>query len=743
MKAVSETTPSLIKRICITKQTSAVTQNPGGSVRSHYENPEDPYERQGIFRGSYGSRKTSHNTTFSAAEQFRIQAERMKRKIAGYSNIRALACMAIVILHTFYSVAGLQSMTPALRTGAYMVRNAMFWAVPCFVMVTGALLLDPSREVTWRKILGRYLPRILSALLFFTLLFVLFDALTGDEPFSVRFLTDWLYKMATDTGWSHMWYLYLMVGIYLLLPFYRMITNQAKNGEIRLLLMIYFLFQSLIPLVEKLCGSSSGFYICVNTVYPLFLFAGYALSKGIIRMGLLPAACCSVIGLAGILVLTFLGVHQDTGVLSKVVGNYSFPGVILLSAGIFELIRSLSERWPAVLRKALSSIDRYSFGIYLIHMLYLKLAVVVLKLPIASFGGLFGVLLAAVVIFLVSYATVFLFDKLKKLILGGGGKKTVFAFFLLIGAAGAASRTQAREVDVHGAIGYSMVEMTVTDESGLFEFHLSEGDMFRIIREVNGMWYIEKGEYCGYVNPSYCMVDLADVLPKAQFEIANASASIFRSSGYALDGVTGYQLYTRGKVWHSKLQREEYLVPIMYDAAKKFASAQFLAEQEGLTLKIYDAYRPRSVTYQIRDALSRLCSSNSTVLAGVNYAANGSYWGQGWFLAQSSSSHNFGTAIDVTLVDLSTGQEMAMPSAMHELSTVAVKYSSPNGGNFAASMNSMAIKLDSIMAQSGLTPISSEWWHFQDNDTLAWAREIKPGGCNFQAGEKIDIAGIL
>ena len=666
----------------------------------------------------------------------------MKRKIAGYSNIRALACMAIVILHTFYAVAGLQSMTPALRTGAYMVRNAMFWAVPCFIMVTGALLLDPSRDVTWRKILGRYLPRVLTALVFFTLLFVLFDALTGDEPFSLKFLTDWLYKMATDTGWSHMWYLYLMAGIYLLLPFYRMITNQAKNGEICLLLMIYFLFQSLIPLIEKFSGSSSGFYICVNTVYPLYLFAGYALSKGILHMGPWIASGCTAAGLISILVLTFLGVHQETGVLSKVVGNYSFPGVIALSAGIFELIRTFSDRWPAAIRKTLASIDKHSFGIYLIHMLYLKLAVVVLKLPIASFAGLLGVLLTAAAIFLISYATVFLFGRLKRLILGGTGKRTIPAVVLLLCAAGAAVHADAREVDVHGAIGYSMVEMTVTDESGLFNFHLSEGDMFRIVREVNGMWYIEKGEYCGYVDPGYCMVDLADVLPRAQFEIANASASIFRSSGYALDGVTGYQLYSCGKVWHSKLQREEYLVPIMYDAAKKFASAQFLAEQEGLTLKIYDAYRPKSVTYLIRDSLNRLCSSNSQVLAGVSYAANGSAWGQGWFLAQSTSSHNFGTAIDVTLVDMATGQEMEMPSAMHELSTVAVKYSSSGGGSYAASMNEMAIKLDSIMDQAGLSPIASEWWHFQDNDALARARDFKPGGCNFQAGEKIDIAGI-
>ena len=667
----------------------------------------------------------------------------MKRKITGYTYIRALACMAVVVLHTFYSVAGMQGLSPALRTGAYMVRNAMFWAVPCFVMVTGALLLDPRREVTWEKILGKYLPRILIALVSFTLLFVLFDAVTGDQPFSITFLTDWLYKMVTDTGWSHMWYLYLMVGLYLMLPFYRMITNQARDGEIRLLLIIYFIFQSALPLVEKLTGTTIGFYICVNTVYPLFLFAGYALSKGIVPMGPISGAISCAVGLISILVLTWLGVHQESGVLSKVVGNYSFPGVILLAAGIFALLRTFSEGWPRLIGRALVSIDRYSFGIYLIHMLFLKLAVVVLKIPITSFGGLFGVLITAGVVFLVSYLTALIFYRLRDLLLGKKKNKMVLpVLILLMCTAGAAGTADAREVDVRGAIGYSMLDMTVPDESGLFNFHLSEGSMFRIIREENGMWYIEKGEYCGYIDPAYCMIDLADVLPKAQFEIANASASIFRSSGYALDGVTGYQLYTCGKVWHSKIQREEYLVPIMYEAAKKFASAQFLAEQEGLTLKIYDAYRPSSVTYLIRDALNSLCSYNSAVLAGVNNAPNGSFWGQGWFLAQSSSSHNYGTAIDVTLVDIASGQEMAMPSAMHELSTAAVKYSSPESGYYADTMNDMAIKLDSIMVQSGLSPIASEWWHFQDNETLGRARAFKPGGCNFQAGANIDIAGV-
>ena len=272
-----------------------------------------------------------------------------------------------------------------------------------------------------------------------------------------------------------------------------------------------------------------------------------------------------------------------------------------------------------------------------------------------------------------------------------------------------------------------MIGMTVEDESGLFEFYLSEGEMFRILREEGSLWLIEKGDLCGYVDSNYCMVDLADVIPGALFEIANASASIFQSSGYALDGITGEQLYATGKVWHSKIGRYEYLVPVMYSAAKKIATAQMLASFDGLTLKVYDSYRPASVTRRIRDALNALYYSNDTVAYNVDHSPDGSYWGQGWFLAQSQSSHNFGCAIDVTLARADTGEELQMPCPMHELSTAAVKYSSPGSGNYARTMNATAVQLDQYMDQAGMGTIASEWWHFQDNDSLSWAKSFCPG----------------
>ena len=334
----------------------------------------------------------------------------MTGKNSGYSNLRALSCLAIVILHTFYAAMAVAGITPEQKQMCMMVRNSMFWAVPCFVMVTGALLLDPSRDVTWEKIRKKYLRRILKALVGFSLLFFLFDTFTSGKSFSLGMVREWLVQMVTDTGWSHMWYLYLMIAIYLMLPFYRMIAAQASGKELRRLLVIYLVFQSVFPAVSKLWGTDLGFYLCVNTVYPLYLFGGYYLARkkslpsGSEDRGrdLLAGALLTAAGLAAILVCTGLGFRQESGVFSKLVGNYSFPGAAAASAGMFLLVRSVFSGPNSFLEQ----IDRNSFGIYLIHMLFLKLLIVVLKFDPFRMGGGIGVLFFAALTAAVSWLCV-------------------------------------------------------------------------------------------------------------------------------------------------------------------------------------------------------------------------------------------------------------------------------------------------------------------------------------------------
>lgn len=79
----------------------------------------------------------------------------------------------------------------------------------------------------------------------------------------------------------------------------------------------------------------------------------------------------------------------------------------------------------------------------------------------------------------------------------------------------------------------------------------------------------------------------------------------------------------------------------------------------------------------------------------------------GSFLAQTVSTHNRGIALDLTLVDAASEEELAMQSEMHDLSW----YSIPDMNNENADL------LAFYMEGAGYRGIASEWWHFQDDET--------------------------
>ena len=235
------------------------------------------------------------------------------------------------------------------------------------------------------------------------------------------------------------------------------------------------------------------------------------------------------------------------------------------------------------------------------------------------------------------------------------------------------------------------------------------------------------------------MINLSDYIPSMTFEITNSSSSIYKSSGYSLSGVTGTKLYSTGKVYNARLGKDEYMAPILYSAAKKLLVAQRSLLSKGYSIKVYDTYRPYSVTKKIYNSLNTLYNSNSTVKNNIlySYGLSGTRytWGTSWFLAASVSAHNTGSAIDMSLVNKNTGAEVTMPTVMHELSTKAIKYYSPGvsrtPANYSKEMNDYAKIMDNAATNAGLTTLASEWWHFQDNEAHALIKSNQVNGCDF------------
>ena len=277
---------------------------------------------------------------------------------------------------------------------------------------------------------------------------------------------------------------------------------------------------------------------------------------------------------------------------------------------------------------------------------------------------------------------------------------------------------------------------------------LAAGDMFYIRQESGAYWQVCLLDgTVGWLQSAFCMINLPDVLPSIVYENPNATAAVFVTCGQTIEGVTGQKLYD-GLFYNQRLGRDEFVMPINYAMAKKVGKAQKSALQAGDCLKIVETFRPYDVQMQVRDAVYAKARADKTIMAQLNQGV----WNIGWFIATALSNHQRGVAMDTTLLHVTAqtehrmagcpfvraeGEEYEMPSAMHELSSAAACFTRPvssgsatawRNATAAESMTEGALRLQGYCTGAGLTPLASEWWHFNDLDAQNVVRTTSGNG---------------
>ncbi|MGN0706793.1 MAG: D-ala-D-ala dipeptidase [Faecalibacterium sp.] len=260
--------------------------------------------------------------------------------------------------------------------------------------------------------------------------------------------------------------------------------------------------------------------------------------------------------------------------------------------------------------------------------------------------------------------------------------------------------------------------------------------MFYIRKEAGNYWQVCIADgTIGWLSSAFCMVNLPDVLPSILYENPNAVSAAFVTCGQPLDGITGYKLYD-ALYENPRLGRSEFVMPLNYSMAKKVGIAQQSALAQGDCIKMIESYRPYDVQVKVREALYAKERSNREIKTALNAGS----WNTGWFIASTLSNHQRGVAMDVTLVRAEqmeqqqlvgcpfvrvTGNDYEMPSVIHELSSAAACFSGPVTSNSktawkkaepAPGMTEGAFRLQKYCTDADLTPLASEWWHFNDLD---------------------------
>ncbi|MDR6942244.1 M15 family metallopeptidase [Mucilaginibacter pocheonensis] len=144
------------------------------------------------------------------------------------------------------------------------------------------------------------------------------------------------------------------------------------------------------------------------------------------------------------------------------------------------------------------------------------------------------------------------------------------------------------------------------------------------------------------------------------------------------------------------MHRRMYAQPKAYARLPVVKALQLIEadlQTRGLGLKIYDAYRPYSVTVKFYEMAS-----------DTNFVAD----------PRKGSKHNRGCAIDLSLIDLKTDKELDMPTGFDSFSKkAAANYPAITRQQFE---NRELLK--TIMQSHGFTVLNTEWWHYDFN---GWA----------------------
>ena len=314
----------------------------------------------------------------------------MNNRDFNFDLLRALATVSVVALHAsgpvLYSYGAI---APGEWWTANVVDSAVRFSVPVFLMLTGALLL-PRVEATGSFLKKRF-SRLIGPFIFWSLIY-----LAVALYFQPRGSDSWtFFQQRLQSGISyHLWYVYMLAGIYLILPVLQRWIALAERRDLEYFLLLWLI--ALFASTQFVADHLPDFNLVYFSGYIGYPVLGYYLNtffrkdKSAAGKGPetnLPAGFSYLyrnstrIALVA-LTIGFVVTAVATGWISKKTNRFdqtfyeylSF-NVIAMATGIFILgINSSTEKTGKRTRAVIQILSRYSFGIYLSHVFVLKLA---------------------------------------------------------------------------------------------------------------------------------------------------------------------------------------------------------------------------------------------------------------------------------------------------------------------------------------------------------------------------------
>jgi len=335
-----------------------------------------------------------------------MQTISKKQRIEYFDLLRILATLAVITIHVTGPYWYNTEITSVQWQILSIFESISRWSVPIFFMISGTLFLDGNRDI--RQILRKNILHVVTAFLFWSAIYSGINYAKGffTIPDAIQ---EWLY------GYYHMWYLYVIAGLYLAVPILQKITQSRETTKYFLLMS--FLFACFFPQLSIWMGFFSPWFqdtanhmlsllsfdlVCGYCLY--FVLGWYLHSTNLSEKARKIIYTLGIVSLlATVLLTSATSLWQKTPIHSFL--EYLTPNTFFVSVSVFVFAKyhfsygKLSPKLITVLQK----LSLYSFGVYLVHPLLYDILRYNLGFDLMLWSPLFSVPAATLIITIASF----------------------------------------------------------------------------------------------------------------------------------------------------------------------------------------------------------------------------------------------------------------------------------------------------------------------------------------------------
>ena len=327
----------------------------------------------------------------------------MQNRILWIDTIKAFAILFVIFIHS-----STPFVTDNVQGGAWMIANIYDsmsrMAVPLFFMVSGVLFLNKKDESLIIFFKKRFL-KIIIPLIVWSFVYILLKKYVAHQDINI---VDNLIYALNKPVYYHLWFMYSIIGIYLMLPIVKVFNNHASINIKYYYLALWFVSVAIIPLINSIYHTELETYMPIVVGYIGYFILGdllkdLQLTRTIYYSSILIFIISTL--------MTIIGTASGDTFTHMYYDNFSVT-TVMQSIAMFIILKYLTVNYiinSEKLSKIVILLSTYSLGIYLIHPILLRL---IKKLNFIDISLIVEIPVYAFLTYILSYMGVYFIKKI-------------------------------------------------------------------------------------------------------------------------------------------------------------------------------------------------------------------------------------------------------------------------------------------------------------------------------------------